>query len=78
MNKPNDNKFKIIGTIAPLFVSCVLLAAQWGSVTNQMGVFEKTQEKQTDLIEKTNDALVGLKTDISYIKGQMKKETPSQ
>lgn len=83
MTKSNESLVKSISTLAPLFISCVLLAVQWGSVTTTMEVFERSLNKvidsveKTDLrtataIEKTNAALVKLQNDMAYIRGELK------
>lgn len=82
----NEKLILIIGAIAPLFVSCVLLGVQWGSVTNQMQTFEnnlqrvidnvdKTDRRTASAIEKTNDTLVELQKDMAYVRGKMKDES---
>ena len=85
MAPKNESLLKFCGAIAPLFVSCILLAAQWGSVTNKLENFEdrlnnivdyqdKKDERMTRTMEKTIDALSGLKSDLSFVKGNMKKD----
>ncbi len=85
MTNKNENALKIVGMFAPLFVSCVLLAAQWGSVTTKMQIFEtslkevvknmeKTDEKTAAAIQKSNDTLVELQKDMAFVRGEMKKD----
>lgn len=66
-----DRFFKYIW---PLILPGVLVVVQWATIQEKISTFEKVQERQTKLIEKTEDALVSVKTDLSYIKGRMGKE----
>jgi len=84
MATKNESILKMLGALSPLFVSIVLIAAQWGSVNTKMEVFEKSLTKVIDnvekrdqrtaeAIEKTNGTLIKLQNDMAYIKGKMEE-----
>ena len=76
MTNKNENLLKKTIALSPLFVSCVLLAAQWGSVTTKMELFGNTLRQVIDSVDKTNDSLNDLQNDMAYIKGKMKVARP--
>lgn len=52
MTKKTETTLKILAAIAPLFVSCILLAAQWGAVNAEMlSLREDLSETKQDLKE---------------------------
>ncbi len=80
-----DTVIKYMGIFAPLFISCILLAVQWGSVTTKISSFEdslrrmidtaqETDRRQSMAIEKTKDSLNQLQTDMAYIRGKLKSD----
>jgi len=71
MNKQNTGILKIIGAIAPLVISCILLSVQWGVVTTKLNIFGDRMEKMEQANEKVTDTMIKISNDVARMKGKI-------
>lgn len=72
MVNKKENFWRMIGMLIPIVVSAIMIAVQWGIVTNQMANFGNRIDKSERTIEKLSDILMNVQKDVAFIKGKMK------
>ena len=88
MSKENITVLKVVIAIAPVFISCLVVAMQWGVVTTRMDGFEinlkevingieSKDVKTAAAVDKINDTMVEIQKEMSFIKGEMKNKRGS-